>query len=262
MVRLLYLSLNHILQLSVFVVCNHADRGDYSNLMPSYFAEVLLRIYTKNRNIFGLVQAGYRRVLKHLQDGIERGTIQPPEQTECNATCSCSCHVNPPVPTAQIPKLELTAPDELPPGAPTPPVTEAPSTPKASAHSRQGSFSFPTMGGSAGPGSASTPHLNFNTNVFTTVPPTYVPPGSPSTAAAKNRKPRSKGVQGRHMSGSSNSSMESIDSAGGDSSTTLATERSPSVASVRNKKREREVDGAGEDTPGTEREVKKHRMKG
>lgn len=43
-----------------------AERGDYSNLMPAYFAEVLLRVYTKNADFFGIVQAGYRAVLEQM----------------------------------------------------------------------------------------------------------------------------------------------------------------------------------------------------
>ena len=34
--------------------------------MPSYFAEELLRVYTKNTDYFGIVQAGYRAVLRQM----------------------------------------------------------------------------------------------------------------------------------------------------------------------------------------------------
>ncbi|KAI6096736.1 hypothetical protein F5141DRAFT_561444 [Pisolithus sp. B1] len=44
-----------------------ADRSDISLLMPSVFAEVWLRVYTKDCQFFGLIQAAYRQILKMLQ---------------------------------------------------------------------------------------------------------------------------------------------------------------------------------------------------
>ncbi|PPR04920.1 hypothetical protein CVT24_007164 [Panaeolus cyanescens] len=239
-------------------VCAHPQPGDYSLLMPTYFAEVLLRIFSKNKNVFGIVQAGYRKVLKDLQEAIESGRIKACDPAECSPTCACACHFAPLI--QDVPAIMLTDIDDLA-SAPTPPATEAPSTPKAKAHSRQGSFSFSGMGGGTG-GSASTPF--FNNNSFTTVPPNYVPP-SPSAAAAKNRKPRSKVLQNkdRNVSGSGNSSMESIGSVDSASTTTLVAGSGGSGSSgslIKNKKRERDDDGEG--APVTEREVKKHRLKG
>ncbi|KAF8271686.1 hypothetical protein EI94DRAFT_1872018, partial [Lactarius quietus] len=43
--------------------CFSARRGDLSLLMPAHFAEVLLRVYTKDVRFFGIVQAGYRSLL-------------------------------------------------------------------------------------------------------------------------------------------------------------------------------------------------------
>jgi len=43
--------------------CFYAKRGDLSLLMPANFAEVLLRVYTKDVRFFGIVQAGYRSLL-------------------------------------------------------------------------------------------------------------------------------------------------------------------------------------------------------
>lgn len=37
-------------------------------MIPAFFAEVLLRVYTKNTDFFGVVQAGYRAVLKKMED--------------------------------------------------------------------------------------------------------------------------------------------------------------------------------------------------
>ncbi|KAI6119258.1 hypothetical protein EDD17DRAFT_1482744 [Pisolithus thermaeus] len=44
-----------------------ADHSDISLLMPSVFAEVWLRVYTKDCQFFGLIQAAYRQILKMLQ---------------------------------------------------------------------------------------------------------------------------------------------------------------------------------------------------
>ncbi|RDB20331.1 Deoxynucleoside triphosphate triphosphohydrolase SAMHD1 [Hypsizygus marmoreus] len=44
-------------------VSSTAGRGDYSNLMPEFHAELLVRIFTKKAEFFGIVQAGYRACL-------------------------------------------------------------------------------------------------------------------------------------------------------------------------------------------------------
>jgi len=112
-----------------------AERGVYSNLMPQYFAENLLRIYTKKSHYFGLVQAGYRALLASLQEKYPDKDVG--------------------MPTFVM--------DE---SAPTP--TEAPSTPKA--HSRTMSS---TLGNAVHrSGSGTTPFAN---NTFTTVALTFVP---------------------------------------------------------------------------------------
>ncbi|KIJ58839.1 hypothetical protein HYDPIDRAFT_101908 [Hydnomerulius pinastri MD-312] len=46
--------------------CGKADHSDISLLMPSSFAEVWLRIYTKDGKFHGLIQAAYRHILKNL----------------------------------------------------------------------------------------------------------------------------------------------------------------------------------------------------
>ena len=50
---------------------HNAQRGDYSGMMPQWFAEDLLRVYTKQRQFFGLVQAGYRAVLAKMMDEVD-----------------------------------------------------------------------------------------------------------------------------------------------------------------------------------------------
>ncbi|KAH0839456.1 hypothetical protein J3R83DRAFT_246 [Lanmaoa asiatica] len=46
--------------------CAKATYSDISLLMPSSFAEVWLRIYTRDGMFHGLIQAAYRHILKHL----------------------------------------------------------------------------------------------------------------------------------------------------------------------------------------------------
>lgn len=51
--------------------CFYARRGDLSLLMPAHFAEVLLRVYTKDVRFFGIVQAGYRSLLARTAEESE-----------------------------------------------------------------------------------------------------------------------------------------------------------------------------------------------
>ncbi|KAJ6598378.1 hypothetical protein DFH09DRAFT_1131650 [Mycena vulgaris] len=60
-----------------FNKCARAQKGDYSMLMPAIFAEVNLTIFTKHPQFLGLVQAGYRAVLKLIPD-VPTTTIEPP----------------------------------------------------------------------------------------------------------------------------------------------------------------------------------------
>ncbi|KAF5309226.1 hypothetical protein D9619_012739 [Psilocybe cf. subviscida] len=130
--------------------CASAGPGDYSCVMPPYFAEVLLRIYTKNPKFFGLVQAGYRVVMSDLAMRF---------QTDAEESIL-------------LPDIEVNrAEDGM---APTPPETEAPSTPKAT--SRDSSFTHRKSA------SGSTP---YSENSFTTVAPDFVPPSPLGTV---NRK--------------------------------------------------------------------------
>lgn len=62
-----------------------AESGDFSTLMPSCFGEVLLRIYTKDKQYFGLVQAGYRGVIESLHLDHSAIPLSPPI-TEVGAT--------------------------------------------------------------------------------------------------------------------------------------------------------------------------------
>ncbi|KAH7916640.1 hypothetical protein BJ138DRAFT_1051916 [Hygrophoropsis aurantiaca] len=55
--------------------CRNVEPGDVSLLMPSSFAEVLLRIYTKDSRFFGLIQAAYRVVLKSMSDHLSGSDV-------------------------------------------------------------------------------------------------------------------------------------------------------------------------------------------
>ncbi|KAI0755994.1 hypothetical protein BC629DRAFT_1584576 [Irpex lacteus] len=46
----------------------HAESGDISQIMPAIFAEVLTRIYTREDKYFGIIQAGYRQLMKDLHE--------------------------------------------------------------------------------------------------------------------------------------------------------------------------------------------------
>jgi len=48
-----------------YLECYYVQRGDLSLLMPNQFAEILLRVYTKDVRFFGIVQAGYRSLLEN-----------------------------------------------------------------------------------------------------------------------------------------------------------------------------------------------------
>ena len=136
---------------NVLIIGSHnAQRGDYSGMTPEWFAEDFLRVYTKKPQFFGLVQAGYRAVLASM----------PKDRPDI-----------------------LVVPSTLDSMAPTPPSTEAPSTPKAKSHSRVNSFTFPCASGVS-----ATP---FSNNSFTTVPPTFTP-GSPSHNSKKRRSASTK----------------------------------------------------------------------
>ncbi|KAI5120720.1 hypothetical protein M0805_006427 [Coniferiporia weirii] len=111
-----------------------AEPGELSTLMPACFAEMLLRIYTKVPLYYGVIQAGYRELLQSLPSGD-------------------------PMTSSQSYVSDST----------TPPITEAPSTPRAASVqpcSRNVSYSMP--------GSAKTPFAA--QNKFTKVSHSFVPP--------------------------------------------------------------------------------------
>ncbi|OJA21338.1 hypothetical protein AZE42_07115 [Rhizopogon vesiculosus] len=125
-------------------VCLQAEKEDISLLMPEKFGEVLMQVYTKEEKFMGLVQAAYRHVFKSLPI--------PDDQSEI----------------ATIAVI-------------TPPVTEAPSTPRILTR-------LPGLGVPSTQPSRSfvrTPSLS--ENKFTTLPPNYQS-RSPSTIASRSLK--------------------------------------------------------------------------
>ncbi|KAF7291791.1 Glycoside hydrolase family 3 protein [Mycena chlorophos] len=58
----------------------HAERGDYSTLMPQYFAELKLSVFTKLPQYFGLVQAGWRAVSACIIEELNRPSTPTPDR--------------------------------------------------------------------------------------------------------------------------------------------------------------------------------------
>nr|GAT43933.1 predicted protein [Mycena chlorophos] len=57
-----------------------AQRGDYSTLMPQYFAELKLSLFTKLPQYFGLVQAGWRAVSASIIEELNRPSTPTPDR--------------------------------------------------------------------------------------------------------------------------------------------------------------------------------------
>ncbi|KAH9963277.1 hypothetical protein BC827DRAFT_1194617 [Russula dissimulans] len=53
----------------------NVKRGDLSLLMPKVFGEVLLRVYTKEFRFYGIVQAGYRKLIDRIRHMTEPTSI-------------------------------------------------------------------------------------------------------------------------------------------------------------------------------------------
>jgi len=131
----------------------NAGPGDYSTLMPECHAEVLLRIFTKKAEYFGIIQAAYR-----------------------------ACLAGVPGPKPDFLLGPLFAVEDSTTSVATPSTEPAPSTPRTRTFSRHASFT--AIGSTTGGGL--TP---FSNNSFTTVPTTFVP-SSPSRGNRKQKRPR------------------------------------------------------------------------
>jgi len=179
--------------------CAKADYSDISLLMPSSFAEVWLRIYTKDGMFHGLIQAAYRHILKSLVSSDHSAAPIVEEVKEQEEGFSPDVLAGPAA-------GEAGDPDLLPikvwqPGSPT--LGDGPSTPRMFA--RGASTGSIGSGSGLGVGAASagagaerrgrtvgkTP--SFSDNQFTAVPPNF-------RGESPSRKPRSK--RGRDVSDS------------------------------------------------------------
>ncbi|KAG6815153.1 hypothetical protein H0H87_004651 [Tephrocybe sp. NHM501043] len=129
-----------------------AERGVYSNLMPQFHAELLIRIYTKTAESFGVVQAGYRKCLAAIPTQLDEAKAQLILKQTMSESSSSSM------------ATELTPPPD-PPGMTTPPRGKR-------TLSRVSSFKD---------------DATFSNNSFTTVAPSFVPP-SPTRGGPKKRR--------------------------------------------------------------------------
>ncbi|KAF8351698.1 hypothetical protein F5887DRAFT_88 [Amanita rubescens] len=129
-----------------------AERGNYSNVMPNCFAEVVLRVYTKNTNYFGIVQAGYRAVLVQMNAMHEDDSADSAFENS-------------------FPLPVITNADQ------TPTATEGPSTPRPFSRNNS-SMTFGTA--------------PFTNNSFTTVSPTFRPPSPSAAHKKPKSKKRSR----------------------------------------------------------------------
>ncbi|KAK1219456.1 hypothetical protein PQX77_017828 [Marasmius sp. AFHP31] len=130
--------------------CYQAQPGDYSTIMPKSFAEVMMRVYTKKPQFFGVIQAGYRTVLHKIPDDID---------------------IDRDYGTSSIGETTIA----------TPPATEAPSSPRTD--------SVETLPGTS-TGTRSVKPLSkkgSELNRFMTVNPSYAP-SSPSKTPNVSRK--------------------------------------------------------------------------
>ncbi|KAG5350405.1 hypothetical protein C0989_011193 [Termitomyces sp. Mn162] len=176
-------------RLTINIEPSHAERGVYSNLMPQFFAELLVRIFTRDVDYFGVIQAGYRRCLQKLPSQINDPTpdqlvlepmfpITPPVQSQSQSFAEITPTPSPPV---------LANDHGLVPSAPAP--VPVPTTPRT--FSRVSSFSRPGHGlgrggGGGGGGGSTTDPTPFSNNNFTTVDMSFAPP-SPSRKAKRRR---------------------------------------------------------------------------
>ncbi|KAH8105417.1 hypothetical protein BXZ70DRAFT_887582 [Cristinia sonorae] len=69
-------------------VSEHAGPSDISLILPATFGEVLLRVFTRKRSCYGLVQTGYRELLKQLSDAPETTTATATTATTANTFSS------------------------------------------------------------------------------------------------------------------------------------------------------------------------------
>lgn len=168
--------------------CAKADYSDISLLMPRSFAEVWLRVYTKDGTFHGLIQAAYRHILKNLVSAEAHSTEEAEVQED---------GFDPEVlgGPAVGGDLDLQPFETWQPGMPT--LGDGPTTPRK--FSRNVSTASVTSTSGLGvAGHRSTRAVvgrtsSFSENQFTAVPPNF-------RGQSPSRKPKSK--RGRDVSDS------------------------------------------------------------
>ncbi|KZP19123.1 HD-domain/PDEase-like protein [Athelia psychrophila] len=84
--------------------CTSVKEGDVSMLMPISFAEVFLRVFTKDSQHFGVVQAAYREVLKTLPSPDDIPATVQPMHTDGPLTAPSTPHSK----SASLPGIDNT----------------------------------------------------------------------------------------------------------------------------------------------------------
>lgn len=164
--------------------CRTADYSDISLSMPSFFAEVWLRIYTKDGTFHGLIQAAYRHILKNLVSS-EAHSVEEAQAQEDGFSPDVLGG------PAVVEDLDLEPIKLGPPGMPT--LGDRPTTPRSFSRN----ISTASVTSASGLGVRSTRAVgrtsSFSENQFTAVPPNF-------RGESPSRKPRSK--RGRDVSDS------------------------------------------------------------
>ncbi|KAF8554681.1 HD-domain/PDEase-like protein [Imleria badia] len=166
--------------------CAKADFSDISLLMPSSFAEVWLRVYTKDGTFHGLIQAAYRHILKNLVSSEPQGVTAPTEEAEEEG-------FNPgdlAGPAAAEGDVDLVPITVFQPGTPSPGQSR-PATPRMFGRN----LSTASIGSASGGGRSRQMGRvsSFSENQFTAVAPNF-------RGESPSRKPKSK--RGRDVSDS------------------------------------------------------------
>lgn len=175
-----------------FSECAKADYSDISLLMPSSFAEVWLRIYTKDGMFHGLIQAAYRHILKQLGSS-ESPSVAVEEAKEEEEGFEPEVLGGA---TATGDDLDLNPIKVWRPGAPT--LEDSPATPRMFARNVSTGSVMSASGLGSGAERRSRPlgrASSFSENQFTAVPPNF-------RGESPTRKPSKRGRDGSDGLGS------------------------------------------------------------
>lgn len=201
-----------------------ADRSDISLLMPSVFAEVWLRVYTKDCQFFGLIQAAYRQILKMLppsegeaasveQQPADEVAPEEPDNPEVmvklwTPSTPLDSPSPPPPASSRKPSVGLLAEHRPSPGAGPSTNTDSPPAPAPGPGGEQVHRpSTPLTSNTIGTnrrGRTFGRNPSFSDNAFTTVPPNF-------RDVSPSRKPRSKRAREGEEGGSVPAKKSRID---------------------------------------------------